>query len=350
MNAKKPHFFVCLFFISFLSFSQTIEKTVIAKKGDGVYSLLRENGLDPTKYFKKFISLNKEKLKVDNQLLVGERYLLPKAEVIIEEPHIIADSIPTQPRDSIAILNKINFPLFGENHRVFNLESEKLDGAIYYLISGHGGPDPGAIAVYNGTTISEDEYAYDVTLRLAKFLLSHGAKVYIIIKDENDGIRDERILEVDYDEVCYVNKKIPRNQTLRLRQRTRTVNTLYMKHKGAYQRLIVTHIDSRSENKNIDVFFYHHKNSKSGKRLATHILESFQQNYAKHQPNRDYLGSVSSRGLYLIKNTFPPMVYIELGNIKNKKDQRRILDYNNREALANWIFEGLLSDFIGVDK
>lgn len=335
---KRFLLFTFLFFLSFITSAQISQKTVVAKKGDGVYSILRNNGLDPTKYFNKFIDLNKEKLKDDNALYIGKKYVLPNPEVIIEEPNAITDRATD--------VNKINFPLFGKKHSVFDIESNKLKGAIYYLISGHGGPDPGAITTYNNKTISEDEYAYDVTLRLAKRLLANGAKLYIIIKDEDDGIRDKRILEVDYDEVCYVNKKIPRNQILRLRQRTRTVNTLYMKHKGAYQRLIVTHVDSRSKNKNIDVFFYHHKNSKSGKRLATNILESFKQKYAKHQPNRDYFGSVSSRGLYLIKNTFPPMVYIELGNIKNKKDQRRILDYENREALANWIFEGLLDDYV----
>lgn len=342
---KRFVLFSFLFFINFITLAQVSEKTVVAKKGDGIYALLRNNGLDPTKYFEKFIILNKENLKPNNQLLIGKSYILPKAEVIIEEPHTIKDSIPSNDIDSATIINKIEFPLFGKKHSVFNVESKKLNGAIYYLISGHGGPDPGAVTKYNNKTISEDEYAYDVTLRLAKRLLSNGAKVYIIIKDEDDGIRDKRILEVDYDEVCYVNKKIPRNQTLRLRQRTRTVNTLYMKHKGAYQRLIVTHVDSRSENKNIDVFFYHHKKSKSGKRLATNILESFKQKYAEHQPNRTYAGSVSSRSLYLIKNTFPPMVYIELGNIKNKKDQKRILDYENREALANWIYGGLLVDY-----
>ncbi len=39
------------------------------------------------------------------------------------------------------------------------------------------------------------------------------------------------------------------------------------------------------------------------------------------------------------------MVYIELGNIKNKKDQKRILNYENRDALSNWIHHGLLVDF-----
>lgn len=34
------------------------------------------------------------------------------------------------------------------------------------------------------------------------------------------------------------------------------------------------------------------------------------------------------------------MTFIEIGNIRNKKDQRRILDPDNRQALAKWISEG----------
>ncbi|WP_242202430.1 N-acetylmuramoyl-L-alanine amidase family protein [Aestuariivivens insulae] len=343
---NKLPFFILFILFSLQTIAQSKAESVIAQKGDGIYSLLRSNGLDPTKYFQQFIDLNKLHLNPNYSLVAGKAYILPKPEIIIEDPKTINinDSIPSKPLDSLTF-NKINYPLFGEQHSTFEQESSILDGAIYYLISGHGGPDPGAITSYNNKTISEDEYAYDVTLRLAKFLLANGAKVYIIIKDENDGIRDQRILEMDDDEVCYLKKRIPLNQTLRLRQRTRAVNTLYMKHKGAYQRLIVTHVDSRNVNKNIDVFFYHHKNSKSGKRLATNIYESFKEKYAEHQPNREYAGSVSPRHLYLIRNTFPPMVYIELGNIKNGKDQKRILDYGNRQALAHWIFNGLLKDF-----
>lgn len=133
------------------------------------------------------------------------------------------------------------------------------------MVSGHGGPDPGAMGVYAGKTISEDEYAYDITLRLAKELLAHGAMVYIIIQDENDGIRDERILEIDHDEVAYLGKTIPLNQVARLKQRVEIVNDLYKSNKGKYQRLIVTHVDSRSVSQNIDVFFYHHEHSKNGK-------------------------------------------------------------------------------------
>ena len=73
----------------------------------------------------------------------------------------------------------------------------------------------------DGNYLCEDEYAYDVTLRLARNLLSHGAKVYVIVRDENDGIRDQEYLGYDKDEVVWFKQKIPINQVRRLKQRTR---------------------------------------------------------------------------------------------------------------------------------
>lgn len=333
-------FFIVLSINSVLG--QSANKTVIAKSGDGVYSLLRNNNI-ALSYFDEFIKLNKTKLTSGNKLIIGKTYTLPitKKDSVSDLKTIKLDSIP-----STSIMPEVETePLLGKDYSKVVIENDTLKNAVYYLISGHGGPDPGATTIYNNRLISEDEYAYDVTLRLARRLIAKGAKVYIIIKDKNDGIRDQRILKIDYDEVSYPSNKIPRSQKLRLQQRTKVVNNLYLKHKGAYQRLIVTHIDSRSIGKNIDVFFYHHKNSKNGKRLAEYIHSTFKQKYTKHQPNRIYSGTVSARGLYLVKNTLPPMVYIELGNIRNSKDQKRILNYENREALANWIHLGLLEDY-----
>ncbi len=339
-------------FLSFTATSQVSKKTVLAVNGDGIYSILRKNDLDPVKHYKAFLALNKKKLSNKNGLFAGRTYTLPanrepeKEQVISPKIEIapMVDTIPEKSITPIPVVETKNLPIFGKDKALVTIENHTLKNAIYYLVSGHGGPDPGAITFYNGKLISEDEYAYDVTLRLARRLISHGAQVYIIIKDPNDGIRDEKILEVDYDEVNYPNKKISKSQKLRLKQRTQAINKLYLKHRGKYQRLIVTHIDSRSKNKNIDVFFYHHKNSKKGKLLAENIYDSFKQNYAKHQPNRTYSGTIGSRNLYMINSTLPPMTYIELGNIKNGKDQKRVLNYENRKALAKWIFKGLLAD------
>ena len=109
--------------------------------------------------------------------------------------------------------------------------------------------------------------------------------------------------------------------------------------------MIVLHVDSRSRSENIDVFFYHDKRSKTGKKTATILQQTFQQKYNKHQPGRGYHGTVSSRNLYIVKNTYPVAVFIELGNINHRRAQQRFIITDNRQAVANWLAEGLITDF-----
>lgn len=324
------------------AFPQDSLQTVVAQQGDGIYSLLRKQGMDPAKHYQKFIELNREVLGADNQLSVGRTYRIPL--VLVDSVRIV-DSIQKISKE-LKPVDGVEHSIFGPKHALVLNVSNKLKGAVYYLVSGHGGPDPGAVETYEGKIIAEDEYAYDVTLRLAKELLANGAEVFIIVRDPDDGIRDQMALEIDRDEVVYPNEVIPLNQLARLEQRVEIVNKLYKENIGQYQRLIVTHVDSRSEDANIDVFFYYHEVSKNGQRLAENIHRTFDKKYAKYQPNRDYVGTFTDRSsLYLVKKTLPAMVYIELGNIRNNKDQKRILDPENRQAMAKWIAEGVMLDF-----
>jgi N-acetylmuramoyl-L-alanine amidase len=340
MNFTSRFYFLLLplffFFFHFTSFAQDSTTTVIAKKGDGIYALLRNKGMNPYKYYDQFIELNIHNLRDSIHLYEGREYVLPTITNI--------DSTVVKTNHE-KLERTISHEIFGEKFKETVLKSNRLKGNIYYLISGHGGPDPGTITTYKNRTLAEDEYAYDITLRLAKELVSHSATVYMIVRDENDGIRNKRLLTVDHDEVIYPKKKIPLGQLKRLQQRTETVNELYKKHQGAYRRLIVTHIDSRSKGENIDVFFYHHKKSKNGQKLAESIHNVFQKKYKKYQPNRTYNGTFSYRSLYLVNYTAPAMTYIEIGNLQNKKDQKRILYSVNRQALAEWISQGVLDDF-----
>ncbi len=318
-------------------------KTVIASKGDGIYSLLRKEGIHPADGFDDFITLNKHNLRDSIHLYEGRAYLIPLQSDSEDISHNAAGEESG--------FKEQKYPIFGVDYERVPDKSNRLDGTIFYLVSGHGGPDPGAMTDYDGQRVAEDEYAYDITLRLGRELIAHGAMVYIIIRDKDDGIRDERLLETDRDEVAYPDEEIPLNQLARLKQRVDIVNTLYSKHKGKYQRLIVTHIDSRNKGQNIDVFFYHHQNSKNGKNLAESIHKTFQKNYARYQPNRSYSGTFKDRtNLYLVRKTHPAMTYIEIGNIRNITDQRRILQPENRQALAKWIGEGVLLDYENQKK
>ncbi|MBK8699436.1 MAG: N-acetylmuramoyl-L-alanine amidase [Saprospiraceae bacterium] len=120
--------------------------------------------------------------------------------------------------------------LFGDKYKNVNLFDDQLKGQVFYISSGHGGPDPGAQCTDLAHTLCEDEYAYDVALRLARDLTQHGATVHMIVQDENDGIRDDAFLDCDWDETCN-GKDLPLRQLDRLKQRADQINKLHKKYK-----------------------------------------------------------------------------------------------------------------------
>ncbi|MFA6235092.1 MAG: N-acetylmuramoyl-L-alanine amidase [Bacteroidota bacterium] len=239
------------------------------------------------------------------------------------------------------------YAIFGKNYEKVQLRDHRLRGTVFYLVGGHGGPDSGARGERDGTTLCEDEYAYDVCLRLASNLLAHDAKVYVIVRDHDDGIRDDSLLACDDDEQVWGGKAIPVDQVERLRQRANIVNRLARRHhRNRYQRLISLHVDSRQEGDRVDIFFYHHSASAASLRTATVLQQTIESKYRVHQPWRGYQGTIAARDeLYMLKNTRPRSVYIELGNIQNPLDQRRLIAVDNRQALADWLSEGLLEDY-----
>jgi N-acetylmuramoyl-L-alanine amidase len=239
----------------------------------------------------------------------------------------------------------IREPLFGKEYEIVTTKSQRLKGKVYYIVSGHGGPDPGAIGKNGGHTLCEDEYAYDVSLRLARNLMEHGATVEMIVQDPNDGIRSSHYLECDKDEYTADKRQMPVNQVQRLNMRTRLVNSLhqkYLKHGIRDQTVICIHVDSQTPRARQDVYFYHCEGSKSGERLANQLQETFRTKYHQKRKGRGYGGTVSARNLYELRNTHPTAVYIELANIQNSADLKRILPESNRQAVANWLCEGLL--------
>ncbi|MCO6464742.1 MAG: N-acetylmuramoyl-L-alanine amidase [Saprospiraceae bacterium] len=241
-------------------------------------------------------------------------------------------------------IKTINVPLMGPGYDIVHIEDFSLAGQVYYIICGHGGPDPGAMYINGDIQMCEDEYAYDVSLRLARNLMQHGATVEIIVQDLNDGIRDDKILPCDNDELTLGKYPIPLSQVKRLRDRVATINKLYYKYKKRgykIQKAIEIHVDSRAKNKRQDVFFYYNKNNPASKVLAENIHQVFGEKYGEHQKDRGYDGHVEDRGIYMVRNVIPTMVFVELANIRNKYDQNRLLINTNRQALANWLLEGL---------
>jgi len=237
------------------------------------------------------------------------------------------------------------FPIFGKAHENTPLLSNKLQGEIYYIVSGHGGPDPGAIGKRSSRTLCEDEYAYDVALRLCRKLLQHGATAYMIVRDPNDGIRAEEVLKCDEDEVVWGGFPVIRSQKGRLMQRSNIINDLYKRNRSlgfSKQTTLVIHVDSRSRNQRIDLFFYHQNKNPQSKLLAQRLHKTMQTKYAKYRKGGAYQGTVKTRDLHMLREVESTSVYIELANIKNINDQKRIVVERNRELLSDWLYEGLI--------
>ncbi len=236
------------------------------------------------------------------------------------------------------------FSIFGKQFQKVVQKDNTLEGTIFYLVAGHGGPDPGAIGLRGRYQLYEDEYSYDITLRLARRLIEHGGLVYVIVRDANDGIRDDAILPGSADEYYWGGARISSNTKQRLAKRASIINELYEKnrYRAKKQYAIILHLDSRPGPKRVDIYYYYQRQNREGRGLALSMYKTVQQKYDQHQPGRGYRSMVTTRDLYMLENTKPATVYIELGNIQNQRDQDRFVIANNRQAVANWLCLGIL--------
>ena len=235
------------------------------------------------------------------------------------------------------------FNIFGEKHAYVPKVDNKLAGRIFYIVSGHGGPDPGTIGKRSGHHLHEDEYAYDVALRVTRNILAHGGTPYMIIRD-TDGIRDERYLKGDKDETAWGGQPIPYQQKALLGQRSTIINKLYDENlaKGITdQTMVAIHVDSRHKNKKIDLFFYHYEGDLIGAKQAERLHTTIKKQYDRVRKGRGYTGTVGVRDLWVLRETKPSGVFIELGNITNPSDQVRIVEPSNRQLIADWLVMGL---------
>jgi len=392
--------FIGLFICISLSAFEPYYHSVKAQSGDGIFALLRRYQLlDYQCNLAKFCELND--IKQEDPLIAGKDYFLPikiyeyngmsirttvginnwdhairiktynekilakklrqtkyvdsnilwvphhELECVEEDSGAEKEVLSERPSEDSKKGTYNQIELFGKDHKMVEILSSDLKDQVYYLVSGHGGPDPGAqCSEACAHTISEDEYAYDIVLRLGRYLIANGATVHYIIQDENDGIRDEAYLDNDYDETC-MGSKIPRDQYKRLKQRANAINELYKSYqkKGIDKQVaLMVHVDSYANTDHrVDTYFYHHKTSKSSKKLAESLQQTFKEKYNHFQKNRGYSGKVKTRNLMMINQTLPTCAYVELGNIQNDYDQKRLLMATNREALAKWLYEGMLN-------
>lgn len=325
-------------------------------------------GIDDLPLAKQIQAYNRSRVKAGQQTEEYERskalwvpydYLLCETEearttlvapaeavLVSNNTQVSTETTPVaEPTDTDEKVKTSGYSIFGEKYALVEREDNELKGKVFFLVSGHGGPDPGAIGNKRDNELCEDEYAYDVVLRLARNIIAHGGIPYVIVRDPDDGIRDDEFLDCDRDEQVWGNLKIPLNNRKRLKQRSDIINELAGDHKnngGIEQYCIVVHVDSRHEETQTDLFFYHQKNSAASEKLTKDMRATVEKNYKRNGRAREYTGAILTRDLHMLREVEVPTVYIELGNIQHSFDQKRVLQPRNRQALANWFAEGIM--------
>lgn len=320
MNMKQ-FFSVFWMLLPVLLFGQTNYITVVAQQGDGIFSMLRKEGLNPVKYYAEFVELNKENLRNGSELHLGREYKIPLGPDSLKRTGI---QVQTDPKQENSIFNE---ELAHIDHK-----SDKLKDAVIYLISGNDLMDE---------TPSNNRVTEEINKRLAQELIVHGAQVYVIeSKVKAQSIKSGN-LEGETTEGALANLD-------QMQEYLETINKKYLKNSGKYQRLLITRVKGEISNNYCDVSIYHHDNSEDGKRIANNIQNLFQQKSVTRKRVKKYKEIFTDKNnLYLAKNSLPAITLIELETTtkKNATDDNTLVVKSNKALFTDLIANGVLNDY-----
>ncbi|MCA0959032.1 hypothetical protein LCL86_08265 [Muricauda ruestringensis] len=285
-------------------FSQENQYTIaIAEQGDGIFSLLRKQGLDPVKHYGEFLALNSDKIKEGSALKLGTEYKIPNASDSFKKTGII-----------VAPKNEEEAPIFDKELAQMSLKSEKLKDAVYYLIAENRSEG--------------DSFLSDISQQLAAELMTHGAKVYI--------------MEEDLPKTKSANENPMGNYV-------NVINKRYLQHKGKYQRVLVIRSENISGSSAMDVAVYHYNKSSQGQRFAQSIQKVFKQkNISNKTVDEASLIFEDQHSLYLAKNILPAISLLTLEKTSPQSDSKISLKPNKKE-FANLISHGIMNDYADVE-
>lgn len=306
-----------------VAFSQNY-KVVVAQRGDGIFSMLRKQGLDPVKYYGEFIELNKEKLGAESTLVLGESYRIPISTA--------GDNINVRAQ-LVRIGDSLEHPLLPDRLSQIKIKGDELAEAVIYLISAH---HPEAL----GELVRQQ--AREVNLAIAQELVEYGAQVFLI---------------EPYTDSLSIRGSIPLSAWVPSEERIEysmapmelmagyvdEINKRYIKFSGAYQRVILTRLDGPVD-RNARIHIMHYKESKDSKLVANQLRELFQRERLKaDEPEQDqYTVFKNPDNLYLGRNSLAPVTLVEFRSARpgNARTYR-----SNRRLFGRVIADGLREDF-----
>lgn len=288
--------------------SQDSLNTVVAKNGDGIFSILRNNGINPVKYYGDFLDLNEENIRNGSELVVGKFYFLPQA--------------PDSFKSMGTLVNVDNFkerPIFDKELGAMKLKDNTLKKTVYHLVYSR-----------NLETLSITESTPDFMVQLSNDLLIRGAKVYLYergtTKEMTETEEPTEILAKSRlgNYITYINKK-------------------YLMNNGSFQRVLVFQEENQKDTKDLSVAVHHFDEGEDGKNLAKNLQDIFKKNWkGKVVFEEEASPSVDEAVIYLAKNVLPSITTIDFNFDPSLKSE---IGKSVEKDLAKHITTGILNDY-----
>jgi N-acetylmuramoyl-L-alanine amidase len=280
-------------------------KTIIAKNGDGIFSVLRKEGIDVVKYYENFIKLNKDRLKDGSRLVVGTEYLLPEAP----------DSFKNM-GSFIALPAGDESPIFDVDLESFKKNDSLLQNTVYYLVSNQMVQAPTDSEKGAGGT--EEELAK----LIARKLLLSGARVYVF--------RDSL------------------GNSLELNELVSIINKRFLMHHGKYQRLLIIKSQEAPGPAELEATIYHEEGSKDGQRLSQSMIKTLGKKNVSIKSAAAFSSVFTdTQNILFAKNMLPSLIYMEFGRRLSNSPTLRVT--SNKKNLADLIANGILTDYSKLD-
>lgn len=302
--------------------------SVVATQGDGIFSILRKEGLDPVKYYPDFLSLNADSLRNGSELVLGRTYLIPEATDSFKEMGI-----------KINVEDDSESSIFGEELATFSSKSDKLKNAVIYLMTASS-----HTRAPNNKLSTEQE----ILKAVAKELLLNGSKVYLL-ESSNQVVA---AIEVEEDqEGQKVEVEAPMAGLETMRSYLDYLNTYFLKNSGTqkYQRVLVIDVKEVSgDNKYHKVSVFHDNNSE-GKEFANNIGAILNKSKIL-DTSKDFTAIFAQKNnLFLAKNALPPLTLIEFRGSENPKTEGRIKVKPEKSWLTDVITSGIVNDYAKLE-
>jgi N-acetylmuramoyl-L-alanine amidase len=308
MKIRPLFLFIILFPFTGL-FSQVTLDTVVAQKGDGIFSILRKSGIHPVKYYEDFLDLNKDAIKGASELLVGRKYILPYAP----------DSFKNM-GTYIQMDDAEEAPVFDVDLVKMKQKDSTLKNTVYYIIHSDTKAEDNSLKVLDG-----------FTAKLSKDLMERGARVYVLQKsittlgkNNEEGNAENAIAD--------------------LGELTSIVNKKYLKHNGSYQRFLMIR-DIRKDKKGISITMQHYDKSADGLRLAESFRDIFKKNaIGRIKIDQGISPFTDELSVYLAKNLLPSVTIMDING-----EQDGISVRSEKFSLSELITKGIVQDHANLN-